>query len=361
MKKKEIMAFMDAQIILDKKDTLSNDRMYSSSYAALLMEDGKLVPDNIPELKEELNTLRDEMIRTSKKAKEAQELIKSIKCTHDVRLTDYGFGDIHYCVFCGERIYGENYYSWRFSRYRNAHCVNLVDHNQSEADICGGYTLRQAFKIIKDIIKDKDDEDEIDLVEEFSKLNLNGCEINNKKVYPETFIMIIGGTNTYKFSPDVFVTRAKLEISKTICDFFAGLLDTKVLLIDNPDITKQIKEIRDLEIKSYSSKKELNHILKEYKQDFKLIIDISELFAYRIKSNKVTAKEVDLKLKEKYPNAKIIKIKNFNKHSMNEIEAYLNRNTEDFVYHDEKYYFSDEGKCKSTSEEKAFQKIKSKM
>ena len=41
--------------------------------------------------------------------------------------------------------------------------------------------------------------------------------------------------------------------------------------------------------------------------------------------------------------------------------AAFTKNIEDFAYQDEKYYYSDEGKCKSTSEEKAFQKIKTKM
>lgn len=366
MKKKKIMALMDAKRAIARlKDAVPyhERRYYDSSFELQRIMNGTVIPD-IPEVQEQLNILKEEMIGVSQKSEKARKLINDIKCTHDVRLTQYSLGDVHYCVFCGENIYGEGWGNWELSRYRNAHCVNLVDIDQSEADISGGYSTTDVFKIIDDILKDKDDDEEIDLVEEFSKLNLPYCEINNKKVYPETFIMIIGGTNTYKLSKDVYTSRARLEISKTICEFFTGQLDTKVLLIDNPNVTNKLKDYsRNLKTESYDSLKTINDLLDQHKEDYKLIIDISELYDYKIKDNELKAKEIDLKLKEKFPNAKVIRIKNFTKKNAVEItEFFKDKMDEDtYGYQNNKYYHSEDGKCEALNENDAFQKIKLKM
>lgn len=366
MKKKEIMALMDAKRAISRlKDAVpyGERRFYNSSFALNSIMDGTVIP-NVPEVQEQLDILKEEMLGVSQKSIEASELIKSIKCTHDVRLTHYSLCDSHYCVFCGKEIYGENCGNWELSRYRNAHCVNLVDINQSEADISGGYTITKVFEIIDKILKDKDDEDEVDLVEEFSKLNLPYCEINNKKVYPETFIMIIGGTNTYKLSKDVYTSRARLEISKTICEFFTGQLDTKVLLIDNPKVTNKFTDYsRNLEVESYDSLNAIKSILDKHKEDYKLIIDISELYDYKIQDNELKAKEIDLKLQEKFPNAKVIRIKNFTKKDATEIVDFFSSSDDEntYGYQNNKYYHNEDGKCEALNENDAFQKIKTKI
>ena len=311
--------------------------------------------------KEIMALMEAQTINDIEKSEVAHKLIKSINCTHDVRLTHYGLGETHCCVFCGETIWGDSISNWELSQYRNSHCVNLDNINQSEADRNGGYSKYEVFEIIKDIVKDKDDEDEIDLVEEFSKLNLPYCEINNKKICHETYIMIVGGTNTHKFYGNTFVFRGKLKISKAICDFFTSQLDAKVLIIDNSDVIKKIERNPDLEKKSYSTVEELNDLLKNYNQDFRLIIDISELYDYKIRNNKVESDEIDLKLQEKYPNARIIRIKNLNNHSIRELEDYLNGNEDCFAYLNKSYYYFDDGEYKSTSLKEAFQKIKSKI
>ncbi|MBR5370112.1 MAG: hypothetical protein IK137_02275, partial [Bacilli bacterium] len=165
-------------------------------------------------------------------------------------------------------------------------------------------------------------------------------------------------------SKDVYTSRARLEISKTICEFFTGQLDTKVLLIDNPKVTNKFTAYsRNLEVESYDSLNAIKSILDKHKEDYKLIIDISELYDYKIQDNELKAKEIDLKLQEKFPNAKVIRIKNFTKKDATEIVDFFNSSDDEntYGYQNNKYYHNEDGKCEALNENDAFQKIKTKI
>ena len=81
-------------------------------------------------------------------------------------------------------------------------------------------------------------------------------------------------------------------------------------------------------------------------------------FWYIIKKNcNIEVNEVDLKLNEYYPNAKIIKIKKFNKHSIDELKDFFKNNINTYAYFNNLYYYSEGDEYKSFDEEQAFQKI----
>ena len=110
-------------------------------------------------------------------------------CTHDVRLTHYGlFTDSYKCVLCDEYIESDNNVTWNLSKNRNKYCVNLIAKYQEGEDygyVSEGYTKEDVYKIILNILKNRGDDEDIDLIQEFKKLNLKNCDINEEKKKPE--------------------------------------------------------------------------------------------------------------------------------------------------------------------------------
>ena len=81
------------------------------------------------------------------------------------------------------------------------------------------------------------------------------------------------------------------------------------------------------------------------------------------KDGVTVAKEIDLKLQEKFPNAKVIRIKNFTKKDAVEITEFFNGKVDEntYGYQNNKYYHNEDGKCEALNENDAFQKIKTKI
>ena len=108
------------------------------------------------------------------------------------------------CLFCGKKIYEESDKRWEESININSRYVSFLYKYDSYND---GYhthhfTLKDAYSkadvisLIRNVLLDKEDDEEIDFIEEFSKLDLVNCDIVNKKIKPEYYVLIIGGFNT---------------------------------------------------------------------------------------------------------------------------------------------------------------------
>ena len=355
-----------------KKDILKliehSKRVINNSNQLSLIKDKILERNywfpNIEELQEEFNILEKELNETLDKTIKSEQYIQNNCHNHEIRLEHYGlFCSDYKCIFCGKNIRGDNCVNWEYSTNRNKYCVSLVAKYQEDDDygyIKKGYTNEEVYEIITNILKDKLDDEEIDLIQEFKKLNLPNCKINEDKKVNENYILIISGSNKQYIDEESYIHKIGLNIGIDFLKYFKDLLNTKVELIDNSEILVQEKEIKEnqyLKLTKYDTLAELKEIISKQKEiPFKIIIDISELYEYKIENNIISKESYELNLANIFPNTQIIKITNLTKNSLKELSQYLKTNT--YVYQQNKYYYQENDEIKSSNLENTCVKIK---
>ena len=315
MKKLEILKLIEANLKIDKTYSFLpwNDKTFPNWWFYNLSQ-ATMVP-KIEGLTNELNLLRQATKDIAKETKEAKELIENTDCKHEIRLHyENPYFSEHKCIFCGKIFTNNPETYWDPAELPNTYCINYESKYQDDGDqsyiVKGGHTKESLYNLITAILKDKSDDEEIDLVKEMKELNLKLSEYINIEIKPETFIMIIGGTNKQFIGSEAYITKPKTDIVKDLYTYFAGQIDTKLLVIDNADVITSIDNFSNVKKVAYSSIEELEKILDDHKQDFKLIIDISDLYDYKIKNKNITQKKHELDLKTMYPNSRVIKINN---------------------------------------------------
>lgn len=366
MKKIEILNLIEANEIINQ-----NNKLLS------IIKDKELNQEywfpNIEELKEEFNILKEEVEEALLEKTKCRELIQNSNCNHEVRLEHYGLFCSHYkCIFCGKSIIGNNCVNWEYSINRNKYCVSLVSKYQDDEDygyISKGYSLEQVYEIIKNILKNKKDDEEVDLIQEFKKLNLTNCTVNEDKKVSENYILIISGSNKQFIDNESYIHKKGLTIGLDFVQSFSCLLNTKVELIDNIEISEKEnfktyfpKEEHNLKFTCYDTINKLEKIISEQKEiPFKIIIDISELYEYKTDNNVISKQQYKLNLNEYFPNSHIIRIDNLSNKSIKELSMYLT-NLQSYdnlhAYQNNRYYYIDNNEIKYNDLENTFIKIK---
>ena len=179
MKKKEILKLIGMNRIINRNENL----LTMTRKRNISIDIERIFPD-IRELKDEFKVLQDELKEALKETEECKNYIKTSDCNHEVRLSyDDRFGGFTVCAFCKEKIPGKGWGNWSLSSNRNKYCVNLYSKHQyeEELDDIPGYEIEQAYEIVENILKTKEDDEQVDLVQEFKKLNLPYCTINEEK------------------------------------------------------------------------------------------------------------------------------------------------------------------------------------
>lgn len=324
MRKKEIIRLIDENnAIKAHRDLLSTIR--GETYWSSFYYDEKYWFPDIPEFKEYFKVLKKELLEAKKETEEAVETIQKSECSHEVRLKHHSlFSSTNQCVLCGKNVSSDNLISFQESSYRNKHTVTFVDRYQEDDDgsyiVKTGKTKEEVYNMILKILKDHEDEEEIDLIEEFSKLNLQNVEINKEKRKQENYILIIGGTNIEHLDSEseIFVSKEKSSSSLDVFKYFLSLLNTKVAVIERKETIEQ-ENFKDIEqnhsrvwIDQYTTFGYLKTALFQVRNvPFKLIIDLSEIYDYKIEDNKIIQTVHDLNLSERFPNSHIVKISDF--------------------------------------------------
>ena len=199
MKKRDIIRLIKNMEIINNSELLSLYEYCMHSDTAL---------NNLKHLiknNSELRTLYD-------KGKKAQQEYNDFKlnCNHPIRIRkgtedDWDpFNRSYYsykckCIFCGHEILEKkSITNWIDSYYYND-CVYINDHNLG------------VWNYILNILLNKKDDDEIDFVKEFKKLNLDSgiCEINDKKRIENNILII----NDCEQDEDVNSKFIKKELS----------------------------------------------------------------------------------------------------------------------------------------------------
>jgi len=282
------------------------------------------------------------------------------------------FASYSKCIFCDKKIMGNNCINWEYSMNRNKYCIDFIAKYTSDDEdyyIKDGYTNEQVYEIIKKILKDKKEDEEIDLVQEIKKLNLPNCHINEEKKVDENYILIIGGSNKQFIDNESYLYKQGLKVGLHFLKYFSSLLNTKIELIDNSE-TLESKDFKEsfpeknynLKFTTYSTTSELEKILFTQKDiPFKIIIDLSELYEYKVTNNSISKEKVTLKLKELFPNSHIIRIDNLSKKSTEELFQYLKKvqdNNNLYLYQKEKYYHLESEEIKKENLENTCRRIK---
>jgi len=365
MKKREIIDLIQANYkIINNKTilTIANPSLNEQFW----------FPD-VQELKEEFQILKKEIKEAQKETNDGKETIKACTCTHQIRLEHYGLFHNHsHCVLCDTSIPSDNLVNWEYSMNRNKYCVDLIAKYQEDEDywyVKDGYTKEQIFEIILNILKNKNNEDEIDLVQEFKKLNLDNCKINEEKKKNEHYILIISGTNKKYIDKDTYIAKKGLRIGIDFFKYFTELINTKVELIENNEFeeSNEFKSLfrsnnYNLKFTSYDTIEQLNKVLDKQKDiPFKIIIDLSNLYEYNIQETSISETPVHLNLNNFFPNSRIIKIEDLSKQTLEQLSHFLKTNQENqnlYAYKNDNYYYIDNGEIKSNNLENTCNKVK---
>ncbi len=324
MKKKDILNLINANRVIENNrallSTIENSMFSYTSY-----ESEKYWYPTYPDLKEYFDILKLELLKAKEDTEESKKIIKKSTCNHEVRLEYHSlFSNTNKCVLCGKRISSDNTLSFKESTYRNKHTVTFVSKYQSDEDgeyiVKDGKTYEEVYELILSILTNFNDDDEVDLVNEFSKLNLPTAKINLEKRKQENYILIIGGSNIEYIDDEktFYLTRKNEFDISDLVSYFYSLINTKVAVIDSklPNTTESKKLLNDhtkVFFQDYTTLGYLDTALYQVEKiPFKLIIDASSLYNYKVSDNKIEYIPHTLDLLKKFPHSKIIQIRPIN-------------------------------------------------
>ncbi len=312
MKKREIIELINANITIDNNDPVIANIEDRSYYRPFRRTEDEWFP-NIPDLNQYFDILKTEIKESLEESDKAKEVIKSIQCDHQVRLEHYGFITSDYeCVLCGHHVSSDNSISFKDSNNRNKHTVTFISKYQTDGDdddyeVDNGYTKEEIYNYIIKILENFNDEDEVDLVEEFSKLKIDNMTINKEKRKKEKYILIIAGTNKEYLNDSTYISNNYDLKVEEYYNKFISMLNTKVAIIDNSFKYDRFSGMVDA--KNYDTLESLNTSLEYYKDiNFDIVIDLSKLYQFEIINNQFQAKEYKLPLNELFPNSNIFSI-----------------------------------------------------
>ncbi len=320
MKKKEILH------LINKINKMNNFIMNNSRLLTITrpFSDESMWFPNIPELKDEFAILKEEIKEVKSNVDKQKEILEETKnhCNHEIRLEYYG--DIvssYKCAICGKTIHPDNYFSWGDSINRNRHCVILpakeqIDEDGFSYELNNGYRKEQIISIILEILNYKNDEDEIDLIDEFKKLNLPNSKIIDKKLIPEYYILIIDGSNHEHIGNNAYIYTPIYIPAVNFLKYFKNLLNIKIEFIASNDIldSYECTKIRNendgsIQFSEYHTLEELKELIKiSSKIPYKLVINASNLSTYKIVKSRIIRQKYNLNLCELFPNSHIIEI-----------------------------------------------------
>ena len=167
MKKKELLKIIEKVIETDKVTKKSSKILTITTYETTnVTKDESMWFPNIEELKDEFEILKKEIKEVQVNLDKSREIIREIKknCKHEIRIEYFGnYIDGYQCAICGKMFYPSLENSTNIDNFAYIECE--------------GYEKEQILNIILEILKHKDDEEEIDLIAEFKKLKYPNCEI----------------------------------------------------------------------------------------------------------------------------------------------------------------------------------------
>jgi len=244
----------------------------------------------------------DKLFNT-KKLNEYKEKVKHIKCKHPLLFGNpSGFGTFYHCMLCNK-----DFINWYDLEKIKEKVQIIEDYEDGDGQFYRRYNFIDVYNMIMDILKDYNDEDEVDLSNEFLKLfneNIIGdVTINGKHYTKEYNVLLIAGSNEIKIDDNTYIRKDNRDIDDII-KYLGYLNRVKVTTINN---SNKINLVHRLE---YKTIEEFNNMLDELKDNkYNLVIDLSNLFKYEIKDGDINILPIKLNLKELFPDSMILDLK----------------------------------------------------
>jgi len=346
MTKKEILKIIEMELfIINNNKIMKIPEPYDNSNIRI---DESMWFPNIPELKSDFDILKKEIKKVigiiDEYRLELNKIKREITCNHTIReFYNYGFCNTSKCIFCNKIINGDNVKNGNtiyndINRNKNCVMIQMQDYDE-DGHLINGYTIKQVYEIIKEILKDKQDDEGIDFIKEFKKLNLKYCEIDERPLEKEYYVLIIGGSNKHYINEKQYIISDKLLDSIEIAYYLCGIPKVNVELIENKEAyeTQKFKKrfpytnISNIKFENYSLVEELNKKIElEKNVPFDIIIDMSTLFEYKDEH----IKPYNLNLKEVFPNSYNIKIE---KHGLKTSQELLKILKDNLTIYDNAY------------------------
>lgn len=310
MKKKEILEIIKLNLEILESKRFENMKSFPFS--------------EIEELKEQFAVLNEEMKKSKELLEHNKELLSKVNCQHEIRRIEYYiFGKNSICLLCGKSISGDNVRNGNtiyndINRNRGCVLFNCSYYDEEYGQISeSGYDVEEVYQLIYQVLSEKGDDEEINLIEEMKKLNLNNCEIDERKKVKENHILIIGGSNKFKIQDESYITSYCDDSGIDLTYYLSGFSRTNVEYIDNKEVFTSSKfenffpstNSSNLLFRSYDSIKELEgYITKEGKVPFDLIVDLSNLYQYDFQDGRLTMEKYNIDLQRIFPNSEIVKV-----------------------------------------------------
>ena len=332
------------------------------------------------EIQKELDIIKKEILEKKEVYNKITQLLKKQACPHHIRLkypySDLGGGTYTKCVLCNKKIDSDNInYSNTIYKdiNKNKYCVTFWgSYEDEDFGFVKGLELGDIYVYINKILEEKTNDENIDLVQEFKKLNLEKATINEEKFIKEYYVLIIGGSNKEKINEQAIIIKETNDVSVDIAYYFDGIPRTTIKLLDSEEhfITKKFKEYfssyNNRNIIKYTSIETLEQELEKEKNcPFDLIINVSSIFDYEIRENNIEFIDHDLELKKKFPNSYIVNFKeiknNAERQILELIKNELKKYDEIYAFKNKEKIYELEDELKEISLEHVCEKIKKKI
>jgi len=301
MKKKEIL-----EIIKNKK-TIENSILLPLYHDCNRCSDQKLF-NKLIETYDDLKKQYQEDIKAKREYKEFQN---SHVCNHQIRYLEFEdepdglVAEAFYqCIFCGHLIPRyKSQATWFQKRYYN-NCIFIDE---------GYYKI---FDFLIELLNSKDDNEEINFIEEFKNLNLDSCSftINDYK-NPEIYIMVISNTleNRKRISKNELIFLERLDKIKGIEILFFLSGNNKYYL--SSDL------LRSNNVFFQTNKLHLFDV--EENLPLKMIINLNPNLIIRDETIYKKAITISEELKKMFPTSQIINLTELTSESIQEIITYI--------------------------------------
>ena len=301
MKKKEILEIIKNKKIIENSILLSLKQV--------CCEDNQELFDNLIKTYDEVNKQYQEDVKATQEYNEFQD---SGVCDHPIRQLTYEDSDglcaesFYECIFCGHYIPEyQNQAIWFQRRYYNE-CIFI-----KKADF-------QILDFLLNLLNTKDDNEEINFIEEFKKLNLdsNIFTVNDTKKF-ENYIIVISSTldTRDKIPPNELIFLDKISQIKEIdILLFLGYHAKLYSSLGLSPLSKGVVCAR-------TNKSDIYEISQK-NIPLKMIINLTN-------NLNICDATINQELKELFPASQIINLTELNSQAIDEIANYIEKITND--------------------------------
>ena len=295
MKKKDIIEFLEYR-----------KNLYSYQQVDILdfeLPDIKEIEDDLKILQKELDSIKDKKKASIKYVEENRDKIARKKCSHPILFgSPSRWGTFYHCMLCNKDFINNS------DLEEIKETVQIIeDFKDDDGQFYRRYNFYDIYNMVIDILNNYDDEDEVNLSDEFLKLfnedKIGDVTINVKHYTKKYNVLVIAGSNEIKIDDNTYIRKDNRDIDEII-KYLRYLDRVKVTTINNPNKINLVHRLEYKTIEEFNNK--LEGVLDN---KYNLVIDLSDLFKYEIKDGIINISQIKLNLKELFPDSIILDLK----------------------------------------------------